>query len=120
MNALPDFLANKAIQTRIEIGAYEYLWQQPSATTKTLADLFERNPGSLPSDLVEDELAQQTAEEVVTTLNRRGIKRFGVRINGARDYPIRLRDAKDPVEILYFLGSWELAEVLSQQDGLIC
>lgn len=110
MSALPQFVANKAIQTRIEIGAYEYLWQQPSATTKTLADLFERNPGSLPSDLVEEELAQQTAEEVVTTLNRRGIKRFGVRINGARDYPARLRDAKDPVEVLYFLGSWELAE----------
>lgn len=26
------------------------------------------------------------------------------------DYPLRLRDAVDPVEVLYFLGSWELAE----------
>jgi DNA processing protein len=50
MSALPGFLANKAINTRIEIGAYEYLWQQPSTSTRKLAGLFEQNPGSLPSD----------------------------------------------------------------------
>ncbi|KVZ44401.1 DNA-processing protein DprA [Burkholderia ubonensis] len=110
MSTLPHFLANKAINTRIEVGAYEYLWQQPSTTTKTLAELFEQNPGSLPSDLVDSEVAERTAGEVVSQLHKRGIKRFGVRINGARDYPSRLRDAKEPIEMLYFLGSWELAE----------
>ncbi|MFM0005087.1 DNA-protecting protein DprA [Paraburkholderia dipogonis] len=110
MNALPQFLANKAIQTRTEIGAYEYLWQQPSATTKSLAELFEQNPGSLPSDLVEEGVAERTGNEVVEQLHNRGIRRFGVRINGARDYPARLRDAREPIEVLYYLGSWELAE----------
>ncbi|GAB5098524.1 DNA-processing protein DprA [Caballeronia sp. HLA56] len=110
MSTLGEFLVDKPIDTRTEIGAYEFLWQQPNSTTKRLADLFEANPGSLPSDLVDDEDAERTAQEVVKQLSRRGIKRFGVRINGAHDYPERLRQATEPVELLYFLGSWELAE----------
>lgn len=110
MNAWPSLLASKPVNTRAEIGAYEHLWQQPMSNTKRLAELFEAHPGSLPSDLVEEGTAQRTAEEVVTQLAKRGIKRFGVRINGTADYPPRLRDAREPVEILYFLGSWELAE----------
>ncbi|CAE6863589.1 hypothetical protein R75461_08121 [Paraburkholderia nemoris] len=110
MSTLGEFLADKPINTRAEIGAYEFLWQQPNSTTKRLADLFEANPGSLPSDLVNDEDAERTAQEVVAQLSSKGIKRFGVRINGAHDYPDRLRQATEPVELLYFLGSWELAE----------
>jgi DNA processing protein len=110
MSAWPEFLANKPVDTRVEIGAYEYLWQQPQASTKRLAELFQSNPGLLPSDLVDEITAQSVAEEVIKHLAKRGIRRFGVRINGMFDYPSRLRDAMEPVEILYFLGSWELAE----------
>jgi len=110
MSTLGEFLVDKPIDTRTEIGAYEFLWQQPNSTTKRLADLFEANPGRLPSELVDDEDAERTAQEVVEQLSRKGIKRFGVRINGAHDYPERLRQATEPVELLYFLGSWELAE----------
>jgi len=110
MSAWPELLANKPVNTRAEIGAYEHLWQQPNSNTKRLAELFEAHPGSLPSDLVDEETAQRVAEEVVAQFAKRGIKRFGVRINGTADYPSRLRDATEPVEILYFLGSWELAE----------
>lgn len=110
MTAWPELLVNKPVNTRAEIGAYEYLWQQPNSNTKRLAELFESHPGSLPSDLVDEDTAQHVAEEVVQQFARRGIKRFGVRINGTADYPSRLRDATEPVEVLYFLGSWELAE----------
>jgi DNA processing protein len=110
MSAWPELLANKPVNTRAEFGAYEYLWQQPNTSTKKLAQLFESNPGQLPSDLVDDDVAERTAEEVVKQFAKRGIKRFGVRVNGMYDYPSRLRDAAEPVEILYFLGSWELAE----------
>lgn len=110
MNTWPEFLANKPVNTRAEFGAYEYLWQQPNTSTKKLAELFESNPGRLPSDLVDDEDAERAAEEVVKQFAKRGIKRFGVRINGTHDYPQRLRDATEPIEMLYFLGSWELAE----------
>lgn len=110
LNTWPEFLANKPVNTQAEIGAYEHLWQQPNSSTKKLAKLFEAHPGSLPSDLVDNEIAERTAMEVVKQFAVSGIKRFGVRINGTHDYPSRLRDATEPVEILYYLGSWELAE----------
>ncbi|MGC4397649.1 DNA-processing protein DprA [Hydrogenophaga sp. T2] len=110
MGAWPEFLANKPVDTLAEIGAYEYLWKQPNTSTKKLAQLFDAHPGQLPSDLVDDDLAQQAAQEVLQQFSARGIKRFGVRINGTFDYPARLRDASEPIEVLYFLGSWELAE----------
>ena len=109
MDTLSEFLAFKPIDTRAEIGAYEYLWQQPSTSNKRLAELFGANPGSLPSDLVHADDASKAADEVLQRFSRRGIRNFGVRINGAFDYPVRLRDAVDPVEMLYFLGDWELA-----------
>ena len=110
MNTWAEFLADKAVNTRAEFGAYEYLWQQPNTNTKKLAQLFESHPGLLPSDLVPDEDAERAAEEVVQQFAKRGIRRFGVRINGTQEYPSRLRDATEPVEVLYFLGSWELVE----------
>jgi len=33
-----------------------------------------------------------------------------VRVNHAGDYPEKLRDAKHPIELLYFQGAWELTE----------
>lgn len=110
MSPWPEFLVDKPVDTRLEIGAYEYLWQQRDSNTKRIAQLFHSNPGSLPSDLVEPEVSERAADEVLEQFAKRGIKRFGVRINGTQDYPSRLRDASDPIEVLYFLGSWELAE----------
>ncbi|MCK9511576.1 MAG: DNA-protecting protein DprA, partial [Pigmentiphaga sp.] len=110
MSPWPELLANKPVDTRIEMGAYEYLWQQPKTSTKRLAELFQANPGSLPSDLVDEDAAQHAADEVIQHFSKRGIERFGLRINGTHDYPSRLRDAVEPIELLYFLGSWELAE----------
>ena len=110
MVASLEFLESKPVNTLSEIGAYEYLWRQPGSSTKRIAELFQANPSRLPSDLVDVDIAQRTAEEVVKLLELKGIKRFGVRIHGTHDYPERLRDATEPIEVLYFLGNWELAE----------
>jgi DNA processing protein len=110
MSALPELLENKPVNTQVEMGAYEYLWQQPNSSTKRLAELFDANPGSLPSDLVDEAAAREAAEAVIAHFASKGIKRFGVRIHGTHDYPNRLRDAVEPIELLYFLGAWELAE----------
>lgn len=109
MGAWPSLLANKPVDVQLEMGAYEYLWKQPRSSTKRLAELFEANPGLLPSDLVDEAAALEAACEVVEHFSARGIKRFGVRLHGTFDYPTKLRDAVEPVELLYFLGSWELA-----------
>jgi len=110
MSTWPDLLVDKPVNTHAEMGAYEYLWQQPNSNTKRMAELFGSHPGSLPSDHVDEQTSERVADEVVKHFVGRGIKRFGVRINGMHDYPARLRDAVEPIELLYFLGSWELAE----------
>jgi len=50
------------------------------------------------------------ATEVIELLRKRGVDRFGLRIHQAGEYPQKLRDARDPVELLYFQGTWELVE----------
>lgn len=101
-----------AISPRRELGAYEALWLEKSASFKTIADRFKfaANPGALPSDFVHHAEADKCAAEVMRILKDAGVHRFGVRINHAGDYPAKLRDARHPVELLYFQGTWELSE----------
>jgi len=103
-------LKDKPVDSRAEIGAYEHLWLQNSTTVKRMAELFSAHPGSLPSDLVDAGIADATAGQVIEELSRRGLKSFGVRVHGAHEYPDDLRDAVEPIEMLYFLGNWELIE----------
>jgi DNA processing protein len=98
------------ISPRLELGAYEALWLEPRATFKTIADRFAADPFALPSDFVSPTVAHQCATEAFATLKNAGVHRFGVRINHAGDYPSKLRDARHPVELLYFQGAWELTE----------
>lgn len=108
--AASGFLTDRPVNTRAELGAYEFLWTQPSTTTKRLAELFDAHPGQLPSDFVDESQALRASDDVIAHFEKMGIKRFGIRVHGTKDYPQRLRDAADPVELLYFLGSWELVE----------
>lgn len=91
-----------------EMGAHEHLWQQPGTTTKRLAELFSAHPGSLPSELVSPEDAKEAADEVIAHFEKRGVIDFGLILNGMSEYPAGLRDARDPVELLYKLGCWDL------------
>jgi DNA processing protein len=98
------------ISPRREIGAYEALWLEQGATFKTLAEKFARDPSALPSDMIPPSQAEACANEVFSIFAKAGVSRFGVRINHAGDYPKKLRDAKYPVELLYYQGGWELVE----------
>lgn len=104
---LQDF-AQRAVSPFVELGAYEALWEHSNTTFKTLADMFAKRAGTLPSDFVERSKAMRYASEVHAKLKSAGITRYGVRVHGAGEYPIRLRDADHPVELLYFQGWWEL------------
>lgn len=98
------------ISPRRELGAYEALWLEKGATFKTLAERFANDPSALPSDFVSAQLADQCAADVLARLKKAGVHQFGVRIHHAGDYPPKLRDAKHPVELLYYRGAWELSE----------
>lgn len=108
-----DGPALSPVSPRRELGAYEALWLEQGATFKTLADRFARDPDALPSDFVPASRAEQCASQVFARLKALGIDRFGIRIHHAGDYPERLRDARYPVELLYYRGAWELAETRS-------
>lgn len=97
----------------LEMGAYESLFMRAGATFKTVADLFRKNIGALPSALVPEREARETAEWVVARLRERGVPRFHVRVHRAGEYPAKLRAAKHPVELLYFRGIWNLVETKS-------
>ena len=98
------------ISPKKELGAYEAMWLEQGATFKTIADKFAADPTAMPSDFVAPSTTAATAEEVFAKLFKDGVKRFGVRINHAGDYPKKLRDAKHPIEVLYYQGAWELTE----------
>jgi DNA processing protein len=99
-----------AISPRRELGAYEALWLRETASFKTLADTFAAHPTALPSDFISLAEADKCATEVMRILKDAGAHRFGIRVNHAGDYPTKLRDARHPIELLYFQGTWELAE----------
>lgn len=104
-------LSYKAISPWLEMGAYEALWDTKAPTFEKLAKRFSTHPDSLPSDFVPDEsLCESYATRTIQILEAAGINRFGIRLHGAGEYPIQLRDADNPVEMLYFQGSWSLTE----------
>ena len=98
-----------AVSPLLEMGAYEALWSASETTYKSLAERFAQRPGSVPSDFVASDKAQACAAFVMRRFAEAGVERFGVRVHGAGEYPPQLRDAKHPVELLYYQGWWDLA-----------
>ncbi len=116
-----------AIEPALEVGAYEYLWQEKGASFKSIADKFRSNPGALASEFVPNNHARNAFASVIKTFETRGLKHFGVRLHHTFDYPERLREARHPVELLYYLGDWARLEFPSvavvgsrnaSQDGI--
>jgi DNA processing protein len=99
-----------SVSPRRELGAYEALWLEKGATFKSLADRFAADPTATPSDFVPAAIAEARAAEVLTKLSKSGVSRFGTRLNLTGNYPTKLRDARHPVEMLYFQGTWEFAD----------
>jgi DNA processing protein len=102
--------SQRSVSPIVEMGAYETLWLEESATFKTIADRFRGEPGSIPSDFVEHDVAMRNAQRALDILDRRSVGQFGVRVHGAGEYPEKLRDANHPVELLYYQGWWNLVE----------
>lgn len=98
------------ISPKRELGAYEAMWLESNATFKSIAERFAADPSALPSDFVAKSKADNCADDVFAKLKAANVHQFGVRINHAGDYPTKLRDARHPVELLYFQGTWELTE----------
>ncbi len=102
-----DF-TSRAVSPFVELGAYETLWEENGASFEKIAARFAKEPGKLPSDFVAREESVKNANIVHSQLKMAGVRNYGVRVNGAGEYPMRLRDAEHPVELLYYQGWSEL------------
>lgn len=95
------------IDPRREMAAYESLWLGDGAWFGRLAELFRRYPGAVPSELVPAQEVDEVHRRLADHLGHR-LNEIGVRVHGAGEYPMRLRDADHPVELIYYRGNWDL------------
>ena len=90
-----------------EMAAYEALWSlNRTLSFKKLSELFSKDPNALPSSFVDEE----TIQKFLRLLKERIINndspiKTNIMINNTLDYPQKLRDAREPVEILYYSGN---------------
>ena len=102
----PDSL--DAVEPILEAGAYEELWLQDGMTSKKMADLF-RGRRILPSEIAGRAKAEANAATLLKEFKSSGIDDWGIRLHRAGNYPECLRQAENPVELLYYAGDWNLA-----------
>jgi DNA processing protein len=89
-----------------EIAAYESLWTNRKASFKSLSELFASQPGSRPSDFVNSETIEEILPQVKSlVLDSERDYNVNLLINSTFDYPNRLSDAKEPVQVLYYSGN---------------
>ena len=98
----------RAVSPFREMGAYETMWCEPKTTFASLARRFEQSPHGLPSDFVSHEEALESAFYVKDRFEQADVKQFGIRVQGAGEYPPQLRDAAHPIALLYYQGWWDL------------
>lgn len=106
-------LGRKATSPWREMGAYEALWSEENADFRSIARRFKAHPGYRPSDFFELDNYGAPAEYADRThalLARGGVRRYGIRLHGAGEYPKKLREAESPVELLYYQGYWDLVD----------
>lgn len=109
-SSIADIFRSRPVVPSEEIGAYEALWLNHGAWFANLAKLFSENPGAAPSDLVDRELIKETCEKLETSVGQEFLSQVGIRLHGAGEYPQKLRDADHPIELLYYMGNWELVD----------
>ncbi len=92
-----------------EIAAYEYLWTQYPSVPK-LAKLFSAFNHELPSVIAREQNASPGIIEAVKCkiADLLPFRRFSALFYGDLEYPTTLRDAKNPIEVLYYQGNLDL------------
>ena len=105
-----DTFETRAVSPLQELGAYEALWMEPKCNFKSISKRFQEAPGALPSDFVSIVEARKHAATVRASFEKANVSRFGVRVQGAAEYPDKLRDAEHPIQLLYYKGWWDLVQ----------
>lgn len=92
-----------------EITSYEYLWTK-YPTVHKLATLFEEFNHQLPSAIARKENPSATALEQIRERVEALLpfRRFSALFYRDLEYPQVLRDARNPIEVLYYQGNLDL------------
>jgi len=105
-----DSFLESAVSPEKEMAAYESLWCEPKASFKTIADKFREAKNVLPSQLVTPENIEKYHNILKELFDKYQIESMGIRVNGINEYPEKLRDALNPIEVFYFQGWWDLID----------
>ena len=108
----PPPLFSGAINSFLEMGAYEYLWGRHGAWSRLEKFLLAASHERI-SELVEEPDARQYAERADYELREAGIRWFGVRTRNEAEYGSKLRAADSIPPCLYFQGYWNFTEMPS-------
>lgn len=103
-----DSLTLDSIAPFKEMAAYEALWEDRHISFKKLSDLFKRYPSSLPSAFVNDDKINEYVKILKDKIFSNENIKTNILINNTIDYPRKLRDAIEPIEILYYSGNLDL------------
>jgi DNA processing protein len=103
-----ELFARQTVSPMLELGAYEELWTQEKQSFKTLAELFRKSGNELPSRFVDPETATRRAREVLAIFEEKHVTDAGIIMHGMLDYPQALREARHPVQFLYYRGNLDL------------
>ena len=89
----------------LEIAAYELIWQRQKTVAK-VAKLFQDQYHRLPSEVAESfGIGTRDISWMKERLNELLPFRFySALFHGDFEYPQKLRDAKHPIEVLYYRG----------------
>jgi DNA processing protein len=89
-----------------EFLAYEALWDRPDSSFRSLALQLHDYPARLISTLIEPEMIDTYKKQLLPVI--RDLPNFGIRVYGDGEFPERLKDARHPINILYYQGDWNL------------
>lgn len=108
MENLIDFDSSTTVVSPFkEMAAYEALWGEEKVNFNSIAKLFASSPFSLPSSHVTDKQIYEYSDLLRRNLKKKNMIKPNLMISNTYDYPTRLRDAKSPVEVLYYSGNIE-------------
>lgn len=101
-----DSLFSNSLSPFEEAIAYELLWTKDKASFKSISELFSSSPKERPSSFVTKEMIDDFKDTFRKLFfNDKLDYKFNFLINSTIDYPVKLRDAKEPIEALYYSGN---------------
>jgi len=93
-----------------EMIAFEALWAKEGMTDKKMSELFKGN--KTPSEVLREQfgLLESPEKKEVENYLKAKLGKFGVCVNGSFNYPAKLREAENPLELFYYKGDLTLLD----------